>query len=281
MSKLKEGLSNDEVKLLNSMFWRSNNYVIAWCYSRMLGTSVAWVLYPYISWLYPDSDKDPAQKQRKLKVLDRESKGFFNITPQVAPLCYSIFAAMEKEAAEKEDFDVSSIDAVKASIQGPLSGIGDSIFWVTWRVIVTGIALPYCLAGNALGPILFALLFNIPGFALRYYLTFIGYKLGTGFISKVYESGLIQLLTKTAATIGLVMIGGMVAQQVSIPINLVLNLSGAELNVLDIFNGIISGILELSLAILCLNLIRKKTSIMKIIFGIFAVCILGAAVGIF
>ena len=94
MSKLKEGLSNDEVKLLNSMFWRSNNYAIAWCYSRMLGTSVAWVLYPYISWLYPNSDKDPAQKQRKLTVLDRESKGFFNITPQVAPLCYSIFAAM-------------------------------------------------------------------------------------------------------------------------------------------------------------------------------------------
>lgn len=277
MSKLTEGLSTEEVKLLNDMYRRSGNYAIAWCYSRMLGTSTAWVLYPYINWLY----KDDPDKARKMIALDRESTGFFNITPQIAPLCYSIFAAMEKEAKEKEDFDVSTIDAVKASIQGPLSGIGDSIFWVTWRVIVTGIALPFTLAGNPLGPILFATLFNIPGYVLRYYLTFIGYKLGTNFITRVYESGLIQLITKTAATIGLIMIGGMIAQQVSVPVNLVLNLSGAEMPIADIFNGILPGLLELALSLIVLKLINKKTNIMLIIVGIFVICILGAAVGIF
>lgn len=277
MSKLTEGLSKQEVKLVRQMYWRSNNYAIAWCYSRMLGTSVAWVLYPFISWLYPNKE----DHEKKMAALERESKGFFNMTPQIITLCYSIFAAMEKEAAENKDFDVSSINAVKASIQGPLAGIGDSIFWVTWRVIVTGIALPFCLKGSLVGPILFALLFNIPGFVLKYYLAFVGYKLGTTFISNMYKTGLIQLLTKTAATIGLIMIGGMVAQQVSVPIALTLNLSGAEMNVLDIFNGIVPGMLELGLTGMCLYLIKKRTNIMFIISGIFAFGILGAFIGLF
>ena len=277
MSKLTEGISKDEVKLLKGMYRRSGNYAIAWCYSRMLGTSTAWILYPYINWLY----KDEADKKKKMEALERESTGFFNITPQIGPLCYSIFAAMEKEAKEKEDFDVSTIDAVKASIQGPLSGIGDSIFWVTWRVIVTGIALPLAIQGNILGPILFALLFNVPSYILRYYLTFIGYKLGTNFISKVYDSGLIQLITKTAATVGLIMIGGMIAQQVCVPVSLVINLSGAEVAVADIFNGIVPGLLELALSLIVLKLIQKKTNILLIIAGIFAICIIGAAIGIF
>mgnify|MGYP001199426289 CR=1 FL=1 len=277
MSKLTDGLSKQEVKLINQLYWRSGDYAIAWCYSRMLGTSVAWILYPFINALYPNKE----DQEKKMLALERQSKGFFNITPQMAPLCYSIFAAMEKEAAENEDFDVSSIEAVKASIQGPLSGIGDSIFWVTWRVIATGIALPFCLEGNILGPILFALLFNIPGFVLRYYLAFVGYKLGTTFISNVYKSGLIQLLTKTAAIIGLTMIGGMIAQQVSVPISLVLNFSGAEMNVVDIFNGILPGMLELGLAMLCLYLVKKRTNILILILGIFAFGILGALIGLF
>lgn len=277
MSKLTEGLSKDEVKLLNNMYLRSGNYAIAWCYSRMLGTSVAWILYPYINWLY----KDDPNKDRKMEALEREATGYINITPQIAPLCYSIFAAMEKEAKENEDFDVSTIDAVKASIQGPLSGIGDSIFWVTWRVIVTGVALTFTAKASVLGPIIFALLFNIPGYVLRYYLTFVGYKLGTTFISKMYESGLIQLVTKAAATIGLIMIGGMIAQQVVVPVNLVLNLSGSEMALVDVFNGILPGLLELVLIMVILKLIEKKTNILFIILGIFVVGIVGAWVGIF
>ncbi len=172
MSKLKEGLSKDEVKLLNGIFWRSQNYAIAWCYSRMCGTSVAWVLYPFLNWLYPKEE----DREKKLEALKRET-AYFNMTPQISPLCYTLFAAMEKEAAEDEAFDVSSINAIKASIQGPLAGIGDSIFWVTLRIIITGIALPFALAGNIMGPLLFILGFNIPSYITRYYLTFTGYKM--------------------------------------------------------------------------------------------------------
>ncbi len=77
------------------------------------------------------------------------------------------------------------------------------------------------------------------------------------------------------------MIGGMVAQQVSVPLNVVLNMSGAELNVLDTINGILPGILEVGLVLLLLKLLKKKVNILLIIFSILAVCILGAAAGIF
>lgn len=97
----------------------------------------------------------------------------------------------------------------------------------------------------------------------------------------MYESGLIQLVTKAAATIGLIMIGGMIAQQVVVPVNLVMNLSGSEMALVDVFNGILPGLLELALIMVILKLIEKKTNILFIILGIFVVGIVGAWVGIF
>ena len=54
-----------------------------------------------------------------------------------------IAAAMEKEASINPDFDKSSINAVKVALMGPLSGIGDSIFWGSLRVVAAGIGLSY------------------------------------------------------------------------------------------------------------------------------------------
>ena len=71
MSKLTEGLSKQEVKLLRQMYLRSGNYAIAWCYSRMLGTSVAWILYPFISWLYPNEEDHDKKNESPGAAIER------------------------------------------------------------------------------------------------------------------------------------------------------------------------------------------------------------------
>ena len=116
-----------------------------------------------------------------------------------------------EENSEQKDFDASSINAVKSSLMGPLAGIGDSIFWGVLRVIAAGIAVGLGASGNVLAPIVFLLLFNIPSILVKYYGTFLGYKLGSEYIQKVYASGLMNILTKAASIVGLIMVGGMTA----------------------------------------------------------------------
>ncbi|MCH3176459.1 PTS system mannose/fructose/sorbose family transporter subunit IID, partial [Listeria monocytogenes] len=78
------------------------------------------------------------------------------------------------------------------AFMGPLSGIGDSFFWGTLRVIATRIGTSLALQGNMLGPILFLLIFNIPDILTRYYGLFFGYNIGANFIEKIQKTGLMD-----------------------------------------------------------------------------------------
>ena len=51
-------------------------------------------------------------------------------------------------SAPDGEFDVASINSVKAALMGPLAGIGDSFFWGTFRVIGVGVGAPLAVAGN-------------------------------------------------------------------------------------------------------------------------------------
>ena len=90
------------------------------------------------------------------------------MTPHIVTLMLGISAAMEKENSEVEDFDENSINNIKTALMGPLSGIGDSFFWGTLRLIATGIGTSLSLQGNALGPILFLFIFNVPHIIIRF-----------------------------------------------------------------------------------------------------------------
>ena len=52
----------------------------------------------------------------------------FNMTVAPSPFVMGIAVAMEELAHDNENFDVESINAVKVSLMGPLSGIGDTFF---------------------------------------------------------------------------------------------------------------------------------------------------------
>lgn len=100
------------------------------------------------------------------------------------------------------------------ALMGPLAGIGDSFFWGVLRVIAAGIAVSMGQSGNILAPVVFLLIFNIPTIAARYYGTFLGYTLGLTYIERIYKSGLINILTKAASIVGLIMVGGMTSKMV-------------------------------------------------------------------
>ena len=69
-------------------------------------------------------------------------------------------------------------------------------------MIAAGIAVGLGMTGNILAPIVFLLLFNIPSLLVKYYGTFLGYKLGSEYIQKIYASNPMNILTKAASTVG-------------------------------------------------------------------------------
>ena len=72
--------------------------------------------------------------RRLYKIMKRESglRTTFRVYvchPHISTLLLGISGAMEEENAKNHEFNSASINAVKTSLMGPMSGIGDSFFW--------------------------------------------------------------------------------------------------------------------------------------------------------
>lgn len=253
-------------------FWRSFTIEWAWNYERQMNLGYTYSMNPIINKLY-DKEED------RIRAYKRHLE-FFNVTPWLSTFPLGISIAMEEQNSKEADFDTSSINNIKIALMGPLSGIGDSFFWGTLRVIATGIGTSLAMQGNILGPILFLLIFNIPAILTRYYGLFWGYNIGADFINKVYKSGLMEKLSYGASIIGLGVVGAMTATLVSLSLPFTLG-SGEEAQTLDqIFNSIIPGILPLLFTLFIFYLVKKEVKAHWILLLIAAIGIIGAWSGI-
>lgn len=221
-----------------------------WNYERQMNMAFCYSMLPVIKKLYPTKEEQTEAMQRHLE--------FFNTTPHLSTLILGITAAMEEQNANDPEFETESINNVKVSLMGPLAGIGDSFVWGTLRIIATGVGVSLAAQGNILGPLLFLLLFNIPAQGLRFYLMHAGYKLGSGFLAKVQESGLMEILTYGASVLGLMVIGGMTAENVAITVPLVIGSGETATTLGDICNTIMPGLLPLAFTLLMYWLVSKK-----------------------
>ncbi len=233
-----------------SVWWRSTLLQGSWNYERMQNGGWAFSLIPAIKKLYKTKEDRAAALTRHLE--------FFNTHPYVASPILGVTLALEEERANGTPVDDITIQGVKVGMMGPLAGIGDSFIWGTLRIIATGVGLSLANQGNILGPILFLLIFNLPAQGLRYYLMNAGYKLGSGFLAKIQQNGLMAKLTYAASVLGLMVVGGMTAENVSISFPLKFG-SGNEATTLnDVFNNIMPGLMPLLFTLLVYYLLKKK-----------------------
>ncbi|RII32313.1 PTS system mannose/fructose/sorbose family transporter subunit IID [Clostridium chromiireducens] len=264
----------EERKLLRKTFWRSFTLYSSVSPAKQGASGFCYSMMPFINKFYTDS------KDKKEALVRNMS--YFNTTIPVSTFIMGLTASMEKENSMRKDFDTTSINAVKSSLMGPMAGIGDSIFWGVIRVIAAGIAVSMGQSGNILAPIVFLLLFNIPSIAVKYYGTFLGYSLGSKYIEKLYSSGLINILTKAASIVGLIMVGGMTSQMVTFKTTIELKMGGASvLKLQEMLDQIFIGIIPLGITLLCFYLLqKKKISINILLIGVIILGILISALGI-
>lgn len=268
-------ISPTDMKLLKKMYLRSLTIGAPLQYANEYGSGFEYSIMPFIDHYYKQGSEEKRQALKRHMV-------FYNITQYVGTFCQGLVASMEKQASQHKDYDINSINAVKASLMGPMSGIGDTLFWGILRVIAAGVAMTFGMQGNVLAPILFLLIYNIPAQWCRWEMTKLGFSVGSQYITEMYSSGLLDIFTKAARTLGLIMLGGMTSSLVSFKSKLVFHVGGGQtINVQHILDSLLKGLVPLLLTLGCYWLIAKKhVNFTVVILGLIVLCIILSGLGI-
>ena len=157
-------------KDLRRLFFDSLSISASLNYEKQMDMGCAFSLAPILQKLYKN-------KEDLSEALKRHTE-FYNVTPMFNPTLLGVLTAMEERNAKDEDFPTESINATKASLMGPMSGIGDTIDKGTLKTIATGVGCTFALQGSFLGPILFMLIYGVSNLLVRYFGVFYGYKFG-------------------------------------------------------------------------------------------------------
>lgn len=229
----------------------------------------------------PFVDKYYTDDEEKKKTILRHASEFINTHQVMFGLIGGITCAMEKERATKHNIEPEAISGIKASLMGPLAGIGDSFFFNCYRVIIAGIAIGLAADGNILGPLFFLVLYGGGLLAVKYWLLIEGYKNGTELVDKASEQGIIPLIMEACGALGAIMIGSLIASNVKINIALTPVINGATISIQGILDTVMPGLLSLILFWVCFKQLKKGLSPIALIFIIMGSCLLLALLGVF
>lgn len=264
-------------KITKKDFWqcfrRSLTLDSSWNYERMQNLAYCYMMAPIIRRLYEKKEDRAAALKRHLE--------FMSVTPHICTLLVGISGAMEEENAQNPgEFDESSINAVKSSLMGPMAGVGDSFFWGTLKLIAAGVGIALATQGNIMGPILFLLIINIPHFFLRYLCLDKGFKFGAQFFKDISTGGIITKITEAATMLGLMVIGGMTAANVSL--NLAINVGSGEWAepLQSYLDEIMPCLLPAALFGLMYWLLGKKVKTTTILIVTMVICVILAGIGV-
>lgn len=270
--KIARNLSKADKKMLRSVFWRS------WTLNASRTGATQYHALGFIYTLLPVINRYYKTSKDQSAAIVRHTT-WFNATMHINNFIVGLVAAMEHQNSEDPNFDPNSITAVKASLMGPISGIGDPFFWGILRVIAAGIGISLASTGSVMGAILFLLLYNVPAFLVHYYALYTGYAIGASFIKRLYQSGGIKILTKVASLLGLLMMGSMTASTVKFKTILQVSVNGSKevMKIQSYLDQLFIGLVPITITLLAFWLLRKKVNVNIIMFGIM---ILGIVLGL-
>lgn len=301
-NKIKLSKADRRSVMLRSQFLQGS-----WNYERMQNGGWAYSLIPALKKLYPNKDDASAALKRHLE--------FFNTHPYIAAPILGVTLALEEERANGAQIDDAAIQGVKVGMMGLLAGIGDPVFWFTVRPILGAIAASLATGGSVIAPLFFFFVWNIIRLGFLWYTQEFGYQKGSE-ITKDLSGGILQTITKGASILGMFVMGILVQRWTNINFPMVISkvkmadgafikfpegaVNGAQLQEVltamnkgvalspdkvttlqDNLNQLVPGFAALLLTFLCMWLLKKKVNPIAIIFGLFAVGIIGHVVGIF
>jgi mannose PTS system EIID component len=260
-----------------NMYFRSTFLLGSYNFERMQAMGFAVTMMPAIKRFYPAKNDRRDALKRHLE--------FFNTTPWLASSIIGVTAAMERERARGGDIDDGAISAVKVGLMGPMAGVGDPIVWGTIRPVLGALGASFALSRSFMGPIIFFLGMGVFRVLMRWYGQTAGYTQGTALVSDM-GGGQLHRITKGASILGLFVMGCLVNKWTSIHFPMIISqykdTAGKEVTqtMQGVLDSLLPGLAALGLTFLCMFLLRRGVNAMWIIFGMFAVGILGFHFGI-
>lgn len=257
-------------KMLWQFFWRSWAIQDSWNYERQMNLGFLYGIAPTLDRLYPD-ESDPEQLAKKKEAYEREN-AFYNCTPQTSAFVLGLAASMEEAYAEDpEGYNPESINAMKTALMGPLSGIGDSFFQGTLRVIAFGLGCSLAQQGSILGPILAIVISFVPAFLVTWYGAKFGYELGNEYLKEI-QGPTMDRVMYVFGIVGLMAVGAMAATLIGITTPA--TFSDGALVMQDVLDTICPQLLSLGVAMLMYWLLKKHVSTGWLL----VICIVGGVV---
>lgn len=254
-------------KKVSEFFWGGWCMQTNWNYERQMNTAFMWGISKTIDRLYPEPEELEKKKERY-----RSSLEFFNITPQMGSFVLGLTAAMEEQYAENpKTFDPKMISSLKTALMGPLSGIGDSLFQGTVRIIAMSIGISLAQQGSILGPILAMLISFAVSFLITWWGGKLGYVKGQELIHQIAESNLMDKVMYGCSVAGLMVVGGMAATLVNVTTPLVY---GESLILQTVLDGIMPKMIPLLLTGIMYWLVKKGVHPIVIVIACFIIGII-------
>ena len=254
-------------KKVSEFFWGGLCMQTNWNYERQMNTAFMWGISKTIDRLYPEPEELEKKKERY-----RSSLEFFNITPQMGSFVLGLTAAMEEQYAENpKTFDPKMISSLKTALMGPLSGIGDSLFQGTVRIIAMSIGISLAQQGSILGPILAMLISFAVSFLITWWGGKLGYVKGQELIHQIAESNLMDKVMYGCSVAGLMVVGGMAATLVNVTTPLAY---GESLILQTVLDGIMQKMIPLLLTGIMYWLVKKGVHPIVIVIACFIIGII-------
>ena len=241
---------------------------LSWNYEKMMGLGYLSTLVPFIEKNYQD-DEEGRINAYKIHT------PFFNSSPDLTNLILGINVSIESKLGKKGH---DTVIAMKNSLMGPFAGIGDSLTIII-NLIFGAIAIGMAKEGNPLWWLIWLCWNFVLMFCLRPLLLKTGYKQSMALVTTLGDK--IKNLNNAASIIGLVVVGGLVANFVTVKLGTV-SISGTQLDLqAAVFDRIMPNFGNVLITLLCYFLLGKKSfSIVKIIWLIMVLVFILSFLGI-
>ena len=196
-------------KELNTIWLRwAFTHLASMSYEKLQGHAYAWSYIPFANKYYAD---DPEAKRR---LLVRHSV-FFNTEPQTGQIINGIVTSLEENIALGGEVSEEMPNNIKATLMGPLAGIGDSIIQGIIVPTLLSIGMSLANGGSPLGPLFYIVAYGILGPVISFISSRTGYKLGVGAIDVIVGESARRIMD-AFNVLGIMVVGALAAGNIAL-----------------------------------------------------------------
>lgn len=235
-------------------------------YETQLAGSYAYAVLPALKKIYKDQEE-------LSEAMDNHFK-YFNCMPWLTNLILGATLALEdNQGIEAKD----AVQDLKVSLMGPLSGIGDSIFFILIPTILGSITAYMAQEGNPLGMIVWCI-YGITIGLVRIKSVTWGYRGGLKLVNELGKK--LSVFTNAISAMGLTVIGALIPSLVKVTTPLVFKMGDVTQEVQAILDTIMPAMIPALFTFISYKLLGKNVKISWLILIVIVFSWICAAFGI-